>query len=140
LSDFIREQQFDFIGLHETIKHNYSSSFFRRIDPGNQFSWKWIPSVGRSGGILSGIRNTRFDILDTVMGRYYICVTLKDLKIQKNWNLVLVYGAAQEADKEEFLVELGEICSNQRLPMLIGGDFNILRFPSDKNKVMKRNK
>jgi exonuclease III len=54
--------------------------------------------------------------------------------------LVLVYGAAQEADKEEFLVELAEICSNQRLPMLIGGDFNILRFPSDKNKVMKRNK
>jgi hypothetical protein len=140
LSDFIREQHLDFIGLQETIKKNYSSSFFRRIDPGNQFSWKWIPSVGRSGGILSGLRNSRFDILDIVMGRFYISVTLQDLKLQKKWKLVLVYGAAQENDKEEFLVELGDICCNQRLPMFIGGDFNILRFPSEKNKAMRRSK
>jgi exonuclease III len=96
--------------------------------------------VGRSGGILGGFRNSRFDILDTVLGRFYIRVTLQDLKIQRKWKLVLVYGAAQEADKEEFLRELGDICCNQRLPMLIGGDFNILRFPSDKNKTMRKNK
>jgi hypothetical protein len=126
--------------LQETIKRKYASSFFRRIDPGNQFSWKWIPSVGRTGGILGGFRNSRIDILDTVMGRFYISVTLQDLKIQKKWKLVLVYGVAQDADKEEFLVELGDICCNQNLPMLIGGDFNILRFSSDNNKVMRRNK
>jgi exonuclease III len=74
------------------------------------------------------------------MGRFYICVTLQDLKLQKLWKLVLVYGAAQDTDKEDFLVELGDVCCNQKLPMLIGGDFNILRFPSDKNKAMRKNK
>jgi hypothetical protein len=61
-------------------------------------------------------------------------VSLQDLKLHKRWNLVLVCGAAQEADKEDFLVELGNICSDQRLPLLIGGDFNILRFTSEKKQ------
>jgi hypothetical protein len=69
-------------------------------------SWNWIPSVGRAGGILGGFKVSRFDIIDTVMGRYCIKVSLQDLKLHKRWNLVLVYGAAQEADKENFLVEL----------------------------------
>jgi hypothetical protein len=48
------------------------------------------------------------------------------------WNLIIVYGAAQVEDKEDFLIELGNACSDQELPLLIGGDFNIIRFPSEK--------
>jgi hypothetical protein len=55
LADFIREQQLDFIGLQKTIKKDYSQAFFRKIDPVNQFSWRWIPSIGRAGGILGGL-------------------------------------------------------------------------------------
>jgi exonuclease III len=51
-----------------------------------------------------------------------------------------IYGAAQEEDKEAFLAELGAVCSNQRNPMLIGGDFNILRFSFEKNKETRRNR
>jgi hypothetical protein len=84
--------------------------------------------MGRSGGILGGFKVSRFDILDIVLGRYYIKVTLQYLKLQRNWNLVLVYGAAQEEDKEAFLVELGEVFYDQRLPILIGGDLIFLDF------------
>jgi hypothetical protein len=51
-----------------------------------------------------------------------------------------VYGAAQLCDKDDFLTELGMVCSDQRLPLLIGGDFNILRFSSEKNKRMRCNR
>jgi exonuclease III len=67
-------------------------------------------------------------------------VTLQDLKIQVKWDLVFVYGAAQEEDKKVFLSELAAVCSNQKNPMLIGGDFNILRFSFEKNKGIRRNK
>jgi hypothetical protein len=43
-------------------------------------------------------------------------------------------------DKEEFLTELGTVCSDQSLPLLVGGDFNIIRFSSEKNKNMRRNR
>ena len=45
-----------------------------------------------------------------------------------------MYGAAQNDQKQKFLSELSAFCSKCSHPMLIGGDFNILRKESDKNK------
>jgi hypothetical protein len=140
LVDFIRDQEVDFMGPQETIKKDYSPAFFRTIDPQNLFDWKWIGSTGRSGGILGGFRLSRFSITDTVVGRFFIKVTLMDLKLRVTWCLVIVYGVAQINDKEDFLTELGMVCSDQRHPVLIGGDFNIIRFSSEKNKCMRTNK
>lgn len=46
----------------------------------------------------------------------------------------MVYGAAHEESKEEFLLELAAMCSSMNIPYIIGGDFNILRHPGEKNK------
>ena len=61
-------------------------------------------------------------------------------KLKKNICLVSVYGPAQEEGKEAFLTELANICFKNKEPMLIGGDFNILRFSEDKNKAFCPNK
>jgi hypothetical protein len=137
LQDLLKDQLLYSIGLQETIKKDYSPAFFRKIDPGNLFYWKWVASVGRAGGILGGFRLSRFDVCETVVNRFFIKVTLMDLKIQKKWCLVIVYGAAQEEDKEDFLTELRNICRDQRLPLLVGGDFNLLRDASEKNKRLR---
>ena len=47
--------------------------------------------------------------------------------------MVPVYGAAQEDKKSEFLAELVRMCGTESLPILVGGDFNILRKMEDKN-------
>jgi hypothetical protein len=60
-----------------------------------------------------------------------------DLKIQQKWCLVIVYGAAQDDEKDDFLTDLGDIYRDQSLPLLIGGDFNLLRGASEKNKTLK---
>jgi hypothetical protein len=45
-----------------------------------------------------------------------------------------VYGAAQEEHKEHFLSELVWACTScGDLPFLVGGDFNIIKNPSEKN-------
>lgn len=49
------------------------------------------------------------------------------------WNLVSVYGAAQPEFKDVFLIELIQLCSKETLPIMIGGDFNIIRGPQEKN-------
>jgi exonuclease III len=140
LADFIKEQDVDFIGLQETIKKDFSPAFFRTIDPQGLFDWKWIGSIGRSGGILGGFRLSRFSITDTVVGKFFIKVSLLDLKLNLKWCLVIVYGAAQVCDKDDFLTELGMFYSDQRFPLLIGGDFNIIRFSYEKNKGMRNNR
>ena len=37
-------------------------------------------------------------------------------------------------NKNEFLAELARFCNKNKLPFLIGGDFNIIRFATEKNK------
>jgi hypothetical protein len=48
--------------------------------------------------------------------------------------LVAVYGSTQTPLKEQFLTELVHITSHERLPILMGGYFNILRHAHEKNK------
>jgi hypothetical protein len=51
-----------------------------------------------------------------------ICLKHDDFE----WVFIPVYGAAQETHKHEFLAELVRMCENEPLPLLLGGDFNIL--------------
>jgi hypothetical protein len=49
------------------------------------------------------------------------------------WVFILVYGASQDNHKHEFLAELVRMCESESLPLLLGGDFNILRSRKEKN-------
>ena len=49
------------------------------------------------------------------------------------WALVAVYGAPQPELKPYFLADLVRICGDKRLPILVGGDFNIIRRQDEKN-------
>jgi hypothetical protein len=45
---------------------------------------------------------------------------------------VSVYGSAQNDTKDKFLSELVRMCSKETLPIVRGGDFNIIRGPDEK--------
>jgi hypothetical protein len=47
--------------------------------------------------------------------------------------LVTVYGLAQHSLSAEFISELSRKCLRSTLPILLGGDFNLIRFAEDKN-------
>jgi hypothetical protein len=49
------------------------------------------------------------------------------------WALVVVYGPAEDDQKPNFLTELVQMGNQENLPILIGGDLNILRSPAEKN-------
>jgi hypothetical protein len=51
------------------------------------------------------------------------------------WALVAVYGAAQDANKPDFLAELVRICESELLPMMVGSDFNVIRRQEEKNNA-----
>ena len=106
----------------------------------NQFSWSWLPSVGRSGGILGGLRSSKLTQIGVSVGKFHVKMKVFDVLKQIQWHLVIVYGAAQEENKEEFLVELAEVCQDQTIPLLVGGDFNVIRCASEKNKGHSLNK
>lgn len=46
---------------------------------------------------------------------------------------MIVYGVAQEENKVAFLSELSRFCSSNSKPLLIGEDFNLIRYANEKN-------
>jgi hypothetical protein len=63
---------------------------------------------------------------------FLLKVEVFDKKLKKNISLVMVYGPAHEDRRDVFLAELAETCAKIKIPTLIGGDFNILRFSKEK--------
>jgi hypothetical protein len=47
-----------------------------------------------------------------------------------------VYGAAQDRHKPSFLAELVRVCENETLPLMVGGDFNIIRRQEEKTTTI----
>lgn len=74
------------------------------------------------------------------MGDFHIRLQLQNVCNKKIWDLLVVYGVAQTEHKAAFLAELSKEFQASRRPIVIGGDFNILRKESEKNKAGGYNK
>jgi hypothetical protein len=86
------------------------------------------------GGVLIGIKSKGFDVGRKAQGDFVLQHELWDKLLETKWNLLNVYGTAQREHKEEFLAELGSFLSKNSIPYIVGGDFNIIIFSSEKNK------
>jgi hypothetical protein len=76
------------------------------------------------------------DVLDVGSiddGAFFVKFRVRDKERDFKWVLVAVYGAAQPEFKESSLTELVHSCNHEKLPLCIGGDFNIIRNSNEKN-------
>ena len=61
LKNLILEHKFLFIGLQETMQVDKDDTIIRQIDVKQCYLWKWLPSKGKSGGLLCGVHTSKFD-------------------------------------------------------------------------------
>jgi exonuclease III len=133
VTEAIREHRLDFIALLETGRSNFTLSFLSSLAAGREFAWFCLPPHGRSGGILVGINTHTLSVKKVDNGDFCVKLHIKSKTDGFEWILVPIYGAAQDAHKADFLSELVRMCEVESLPMLLAGDFNILRRKEDKN-------
>jgi hypothetical protein len=74
------------------------------------------------------------EVLASSDGEYHIKLTICNKVDNFIWDLVVVYGAAQDAFKADFLRELVNLAKDNPHQIIIGGDFNLLRFRHEKSK------
>jgi hypothetical protein len=107
----IREEEVCFIGLCETIKSNFTPSWFKKILENRNFVWESIPPVGRSSGLFLGVDTDFHDVVETKTGKHFIRMQLFDNTSSLCWHLVVIYGPAQVEDKEDFLAKFAQLCN-----------------------------
>ena len=127
------EQPLDFIALLETRRDNFTSQFLEPLSGGIDFDWHVLPPRGRFGGILLGVRCETLEVLNVVRGDFAVKFRVKSKLDGFRWSLVAVYGAIQPELKHDFLADLVRICGDETVPILVGGDFNIIRRQDEKN-------
>ena len=140
LSDLTKEKNLDFIALSETCRADIPQATLNNICAGREFIWYCMAPRGRSGGMLLGINFVTFDIGEIEEGDFLIRLNLRNKEDDFKFNLISVYGPAQSELKDKFLSEVVRICSKDTLPIVIGGDFNIIRGPEEKNNNNYNNK
>jgi hypothetical protein len=81
-----------------------------------------------------GVGETYLEIEDSEVGEYYVSMVLRNRLTNLWWELITVYGPAHHDASGDFIAELSRKCMFSNLPMVLGGDFNLIRHASDKNK------
>jgi hypothetical protein len=81
---------------------DFSDSHLRSIDPNMIYLWDWIPARGKSGGVLFGVKIDRFDVGQRRQGEFILLHHAWDKKLEIKWNILNVYGAAEDEHKDDF--------------------------------------
>jgi hypothetical protein len=74
------------------------------------------------------------EIFDNSRGDFHIKIHIPNKSDNLIWSLVSGYGAVQDAAKPAFLCELVNLANDNPYPIIIGGDFNLLRYLWEKSK------
>jgi exonuclease III len=131
--EYILHENIDFIGLQETIKQDFSESILRDLAGSCNVSWFWSPSYGHSGGILVNVQGDILEVENHTARTYSIQTTIRNRLTNFKWDVVMVYGPTHHDFSLDFLAELSDICSHSGLPLVLGGDFNLIRSEDEKN-------
>jgi hypothetical protein len=129
----IRDNHVDVVGIMKTKKKDFSSGFLKCLTWNVPFGWCYLEALGAAGGILVGANTDVFSMTVLEILNFSISVMLTNKKNGFSWKLVVVYGPAYDDRKVDFLDELEHIMVSWQGPLLISGDFNLVRFISDKS-------
>jgi len=66
----------------------------RSFDPNNDYLWKWVPSRGKSRGILSDINTDFLEVGSFSEEKYMLQLDLWEKQLKCKWNFLNIYGAA----------------------------------------------
>jgi exonuclease III len=122
------------VALQETIKQNFEDWELRELAGNQSFSWCWSPSKGHSGGMMIGIRSDSLEVEDHIYEAYFMGVLVRNRVTNHRFWIINVYGPAQHNYSSSFLQDLSSFCSTLSLPVLMGGDFNLIRNNNERNQ------
>lgn len=133
VKEYIDEHNLEVVGLQETVRETFTDRELLEIAGSRNFSWKWAPAKGRSGGILMGLNQDSLELEDFDIKDFCVVMSIRDRRSNFRWVMVTVYGPVDHGLSREFLEELGTVCSQSLLPIILGRDFNLIREEDDKN-------
>ena len=83
--------------------------------------------------VLLGVKQDILQVENWELDEFFVGVTIRHRLLNVRWDFITVYGPANHEFSLAYLDSLDRRCENTPLPILLGGDFNLIRFCSDKS-------
>ena len=93
--------------------------------------WLYLGSIGASGAVLVMWDRRIVEKIEEAVGRFSISFKFKNVEDQFEWAFNGIYGPNSTHDQRLLWEELAGIRSWWSMPWCLGGDFNVVRFPSE---------
>ena len=134
VKNHVIQEDLDAVALQETIKSDFVDWELKEMAGNKDFVWSWIPAKGHSGGLLTGVKTDILEIEETVLEDCFISILVRHRVTNVRYWIVNVYGSAQHVQSPGFIQDLSSFCRRETLPILMGGDFNLIRCNGDRNQ------
>lgn len=132
LHDMIIDHHINLIAIQETKRETFNSRILKSIS--SHFDiWYWVPSKGRSGGILFGCDSTQFKYISHSTHQFSMNLMLECKLDGQTWQITIVYGPVDRNQKKNLWLELDQIRGTSSIPWVLCGDFNVIRHRTDKS-------
>jgi exonuclease III len=131
--NLLRQWRVDIVCLQETKLEHISRRVVNSVWGCPYVDWCYAAAIGAAGGILLMWDKRVVSRLDMEVGECVAACSFKNVVEGFEWAFAGVYGPNGDFDRHCFWDEWAGLMSCWDLPWCIGGDFNVVRFPSERS-------
>ena len=133
IRNLIRLWKADVVCLQEMKLGEVDRRLIKSLWECPHLDWLSMGSNGASGGILLLWDKRVLEKMDEAAGQFSLSCKFRNVYNQFEWIFTGVYGSNTDRERRALWEELVGIISWWDAPCCIGGDFNVVRFPSEKS-------
>jgi exonuclease III len=134
VKDHIMLEDMDLVAIQETIKQSFEDKELKEMSGNKEFSWFWSPAKGHSSGLITGVNLEGYEVEQCIFEVFFLGSLVRNRKTNFRFWVLNIYGPANHEFSSSFIEGLCNFCRNESLPILFGGDFNLIRNNKERNK------
>ena len=132
IRNFLRSWRADIVCLQETKLELVTRGLVRSIWSCPFIDWLYLGSEGASGGILLMWDTRVVEKLEEAVRNFSILCSFKNVSDHFEWAFTGICGPNLNRNRQFMWEELASLFRWWNLPWCLGGDFNVIRFPSER--------
>jgi hypothetical protein len=129
---WLRSWKCDAVCLQETKLEVVDLQLVRSLWGSPYVDWDFLPAIGSAGGVLM-IWDTRvLEKINSMVKTFSVSCHWKGVADGLEWVGSGLYGPTNDLLRRELWEELKSVYSRWNIPWVVFGDFNVIRFPSER--------
>lgn len=131
LRELIQKEEIDFLAIQESLVTGDASGLVKLLWNHPDYCFSFVPSVGKSGGLICMWRKEIFEATDSFAGAGYLAVVGKWKGYSETITFINVYAPQDKVSKRTLWDELVRIRFSSTTACYFLGDFNAVRHEGD---------